>query len=59
MRLDDGRVLVHEGRASVRHYVAVEDVVAALRSEAVDNDPWRPHMAPADFIEREAREGRL
>jgi hypothetical protein len=39
--------------------VRLRDVVAALRHEAVNNDPWRPHMAPADFIERMAREGKM
>jgi hypothetical protein len=57
MRLDDGRVLVDEGRARVRHYVALEDVVAALRgADPAHNDNYD---LAADFIECEAREGRL
>jgi hypothetical protein len=59
MRLDDGRVLVDEGRARVRHYVALEDVTKALRRYAALDDDTLALWPPGEWLEREAREGRL
>jgi hypothetical protein len=59
MRLDDGRVLVDEGRANVRHYVALEDVTTALRRYAALDDDTLALWPPDEWLAREAREGRL
>lgn len=48
----------HDPELGLDRSVCLRDVVNALRSAGVNEDEWRPHLAPANFIEREFGGGR-